>query len=157
TADIAERVGRLVVQRHFEAVMTRSTDESVSLLQRAAIANGRQGDIFVSIHLNSFQPSSVCGVETYFLGPTKEPDRVVLAARENEQSGYSLSDMRLLFERIYSDARREESRRLAEAVQRALMRSLRSDDPALTDRGVKMAPFVVLVATDMPAILAEVS
>jgi N-acetylmuramoyl-L-alanine amidase len=157
TVDIAERVRRLVVQQNFEAVMTRTTDESLSLWQRAAIANGQRGDIFVSIHLNSFQPSSACGVETYYLGPTDDPHRAVLAAKENEQPGYSLSDMRSLLTRIYTDARRDESRRLAEAVQGALMRILRTADPALTDRGVKMAPFVVLVATQMPAILAEVS
>jgi N-acetylmuramoyl-L-alanine amidase len=157
TVDIAERVRRLVVQQNFEAVMTRTTDETLSLWQRASIANGERGDIFVSIHLNSLQPSSACGVETYYLGPTDDPERAALAAKENEQPGYSLSHMQSLLRRIYADARRDESRRLAEAVQGALMRTLRTTDPALTDRGVKMAPFVVLVATRMPAILAEVS
>ena len=154
---IAERIRRLVVQRKFEVIMTRTTDETLSLRQRAAIANGQRGDIFVSIHLNSFQPSNECDVETYYLRPSHDLQRDALAAKENEQSGYALSDMRSLFERIYTDARRDESRRLAEAVQRTLMRTLRTADPALTDRGVKMAPFVVLVATNMPAILAEVS
>lgn len=154
TVDIADRVRRLATQRNFEAVMTRTADESLSLWQRAAIANGQRGDIFVSIHLNSIQPSSACGVETYYLGPTDDPKRADLAAHENEQPGYSLSDMRPLLRRIYADARRHESRRLAEAVQGALMRTA---DSALSDRGVKMAPFVVLGATHMPAILAEVS
>lgn len=157
TVDIAERIRRLVTQQNFEAVMTRTTDETLSLGQRALIANGQRGDIFVSIHLNSLQPSSACGVETYYLGPTDDPQRAALAAKENEQPGYSLSDMQSLLRRIYADARRDESKRLAEAVQGALMRTLRTIDPALTDRGVKMAPFVVLVATRMPAILAEVS
>jgi N-acetylmuramoyl-L-alanine amidase len=129
----------------------------LSLRQRAASATGQRGDIFLSIHLNSIQPSSSCGVETYYLGPSNDAERNAIAARENEQPGYSLSDMRSLLERIYADARRDESRRLAQAVQEALMRTLRKSDPALTDRGVKMAPFVVLVATEMPAILAEVS
>ena len=157
TVDIAERIQRLVTQQNFEAVMTRTTDQTLSLWQRAGIANGQRGDIFVSIHLNSLQPSRACGVETYYLGPTNDPQRAALAAKENEQPGYSLSDMRSLLGRIYADARRDESKRLAEAVQGALMRTLRATDPALTDRGVKMAPFVVLVGTQMPAILAEVS
>jgi len=65
--------------------------------------------------------------------------------------------LRALLDGIYADARREESERLAHAVQRTLVRRLQADSPGITDRGVKTAPFVVLVATDMPAILAEVS
>jgi N-acetylmuramoyl-L-alanine amidase len=157
TLDIAARVRQLIVTRGFDAVMTRTANEMLSLRQRAAIANARRGDIFVSIHLNSLQPSSHCGVETYYMGPSNDPEGDAFAAVENEQSGYPLSDMRSLLEKIYTDARRDESRRLAEAVQHAVMRTLRKTDPALSDRGVKMAPFVVLIATEMPAILAEVS
>jgi N-acetylmuramoyl-L-alanine amidase len=157
TLDIADRVRQLVVKRRFEAIMTRTSDEMVSLGDRAAMANGQRGDIFVSIHLNSLRPSRICGIETFYLGPSNDPERDEIAARENTQSGYSFADMQLLLRRIYADARRGESKRLAEAVQRALVWRLRIVDPALTDRGVKMAPFVVLVATEMPAVLAEVS
>jgi N-acetylmuramoyl-L-alanine amidase len=157
TLDLAERVRALVTTRGFDAVMTRSTDETLSLQQRADVANGRRGDIFVSIHLNSLRPTSARGVETYYLGPSEGPEPDAVAAAENQHSGYSLSDMRVMLERIYTDARRNESRRLAESVQRALVQAVRRTDPSITNRGVKMAPFVVLVATDMPAILAEVS
>ena len=157
TLDIAERLRQLIVTRGFDAVMTRTADEMLSLRQRAAIANGRGGDIFVSIHLNSLQPPSRCGVETFYMGPSNDSERDAVAAAENEQSGYPLSDMRSLLEKIYTDARRDESRRLAKAMQQALVTTLRRTDPALNDRGVKMAPFVVLIATEMPAILAEVS
>ena len=157
TLDIAERVRQLIVQRGFEAVMTRTADERRSLRERAATANRRQGDIFVSIHLNSLRPSSARGIETYYLGPSEGPEFDVMAAAENRHSGYSLSDTRSLLEKIYTDARRDESRRLAESVQRALVLNLRKTAPAIRDRGVKMAPFVVLVATEMPAIVAEVS
>jgi N-acetylmuramoyl-L-alanine amidase len=157
TLDIAERVRQLTVQRGFEAVMTRTGDEPRSLQERAATANRRHGDIFVSIHLNSLRPSSARGIETYYLGPSDGPELEAIAAAENRHSGYSLSDIRSLLEKIYTDTRRAESRRLAESVQAALLLNLRKAAPAITDRGVKTAPFVVLVATEMPAIVAEVS
>jgi N-acetylmuramoyl-L-alanine amidase len=80
-----------------------------------------------------------------------------LAGLENRDSGYSLADYRQLLEQVYIDARRDESRRLATAVNTALFRSLSPVNPALENRGVKMAPFVVLIGTQMPAILVEVS
>ncbi|MBM3772517.1 MAG: N-acetylmuramoyl-L-alanine amidase [Acidimicrobiia bacterium] len=137
--------------------MTRTSDASVSLQERAALANAMHGDVFVSIHLNSLQPASAKGIETYYLGPSDGPEHDAIAAKENQHSGYSLADLRSLLERIYADARRDESRRMAEAVQHSLVRAMQRMDPALTNRGVKMAPFVVLVATDMPAVLAEVA
>lgn len=157
TLDIATRTRDALVAHGFEVVMTRTGDTSVSLQERAVLANTKRGDIFVSVHLNALQPAAAKGIETYYLGPSDGPERDAIAAAENQQSGYSLSDMRTLLERIYADARRDESRRLADTVQRSLMRAARQVDPALTNRGVKMAPFVVLVATEMPAILAEVS
>jgi N-acetylmuramoyl-L-alanine amidase len=157
TLDIAERVRLLIVQRGFEAVMTRTADDTRSLLQRAATANSRRGDIFLSIHLNSLRPASARGIETYYLGPSDSAEQDAIAAAENRHAGYSLSDIRSLLEKIYTDARRDESRRLAESIQRALILSLRQTAPEITDRGVKRAPFVVLIATEMPAIVAEVS
>jgi N-acetylmuramoyl-L-alanine amidase len=157
TLDIGERVRQLVVERGFEAVMTRTTDETLSLLDRAATANRRHGDIFVSIHLNSLRPARARGVETYYLGPSDGPEYDAIAAEENRHSGYSLSDIRSLLEKIYTDARRDESRRLAHSVQRALVVNLQKTAPAITDRGVKTAPFMVLIATEMPSIVAEVS
>jgi N-acetylmuramoyl-L-alanine amidase len=157
TLDIAERVRQLVVERGFEAVMTRTADDTRSLLERAATANTLHGDIFLSIHLNALRPASARGIETYYLGPSDGPELDAIAAAENRHSGYSLSDIRSLLEKIYTDARRDESRRLAESVQRALVQNLREKAPGITDRGVKTAPFVVLIATEMPAIVAEVS
>jgi N-acetylmuramoyl-L-alanine amidase len=157
TLDLAKRARRLLLDRGFEVVMTRTDDETVSLKQRATGANQQRGDIFVSIHLNSFAPVTARGVETFYLGPSEHPDHDAIAAAENQHSGYSLADLRTLLDGIYVDARRDESKRLARSVQDAVMRRLRQTDPALDDRGIKSAPFVVLVATEMPAILAEVS
>jgi N-acetylmuramoyl-L-alanine amidase len=96
------------------------------------------------------------GVETYYLGPTSDPKLTKLAAEENTMSGYSMADLRKLLDGVYADARRDESRQLAKTVQQQLYARLRNSDPGLENWGVKRAPFVVLVATDMPAILAEV-
>jgi N-acetylmuramoyl-L-alanine amidase len=156
TLDLADRARALLIARGFEVVMTRTSDQTLSLKDRSNTANQQRGDIFVSIHLNSLGDSAR-GVETFYLGPGQGPEHDAIAATENEHSGYSLSDMRTLLDGIYVDARRDESKRLAQSVQRSIMKRLGKNDPGLEDRGVKTAPFVVLVATEMPAILAEVS
>jgi N-acetylmuramoyl-L-alanine amidase len=157
TLDLANRARQLLTESGLEVVLTRTGDDTLSLKQRAATANARRGDIFVSIHLNALEPASVRGIETYYLGPSERPEHDAIAAEENQHSGYSLADMRALLDNIYADARRDESKRLAESVQRAVVGRLRTIDPSIRDRGVKTAPFIVLVATGMPAILAEVS
>lgn len=157
TLDLARRAEHLLHQRGFEVVLTRAGDHTLSLKQRATTANEQRGDIFVSIHLNSLGAASARGIETFYLGPSEHPEHEAMAEIENQNSGYSLADLRTLLDGIYVDARRDESKRLAGAVQDAILHRLRNTDPTVPDRGVKPAPFVVLVATEMPAILAEVS
>jgi N-acetylmuramoyl-L-alanine amidase len=157
TLDIAERLRSVLERESFEVSLTRDRDTDIDLDDRAALANRETADIFVSIHLNWFAGGSNRGVETYYLGPTADPFLKVLAESENRDSGYSLADFRRLLEGVYTGVRSSESRRLAESVQGELYRSLRAVNPALQDRGVKTAPFIVLVGTGMPAILAEVS
>lgn len=157
TLDIAQRLRRLLEQGQFQVVMTRDGDQGVPLARRAELANAAAGDIFVSVHLNWIVTRKSRGVETYYLGPTQDPDLSRLAAEENRDSGYSLADLRRLLDGVYANVRGSESRRLAEAVDRELFSALHPVNPGLEDRGVKSAPFVVLVATQMPAILAEVS
>ena len=156
TLDIAERLRRRLSSEGVAVLMTREHDDTLSLQERSDIANHGRGDLFVSIHVNSLPPD-VRGVETYFLGPSAAPSADTVAADENRDSGYSMTDLRALIDMIYTDARRDESRRFAASVHHALLRDLRRVNSAVEDRGVKTAPFVVLAATQMPAILAEVS
>ncbi|MBW8873458.1 MAG: N-acetylmuramoyl-L-alanine amidase [Acidobacteria bacterium] len=156
TLDIAVRLKRLLDQE-FQVVMTRESDRDVSLEQRGALANRAGADIFVSIHLNWIENRRSRGVETYYLGPTDDPYLTRLAAAENRESGYSMADMRHLLDRIYAGVRQDKSRKLAEVVQGALFQSVGKLSPEVADRGVKAAPFIVLLSTEMPAILAEVS
>jgi N-acetylmuramoyl-L-alanine amidase len=157
TLDIAQRLERLLVQQSFQVVMTRDADRDVSLKERGALANRMGADIFVSIHLNWIENRRSGGLETYYMGATDDPYLTRLAASENRESGYSLADMRRLLDRIYAGVRQEKSRKLAETVQGALFQSLGKLSPEIQSRGVKTAPFIVLLTTDMPAILAEVS
>jgi N-acetylmuramoyl-L-alanine amidase len=157
TLDIASRLEKLLEKNGFEVVSTRNDDRLIPLRERARIANDSDGDIFVSIHVNSIVlHTDSHGIETYFLGATTDPMLSRLAADENRVSGYSVADLRKLLDRLYADARRGESQRLAAAVQQQLYGNLRTVDAGLENWGVKRAPFVVLVATDMPAILAEI-
>ncbi|MFL6293846.1 MAG: N-acetylmuramoyl-L-alanine amidase [Thermoanaerobaculia bacterium] len=157
TLDIAQRVRKLLEADSFEVVMTREQDRSVSLEERGLAANRDGADIFVSIHLNWIENLKSRGVETYYLGATDDPYLTRLAAAENRESGYSMTDMRRLLDRIYADVRQAKSRTLAEVVQASLFRSLGKVNPGIENRGVKAAPFIVLLSTEMPAILAEVS
>ncbi|MDX1631208.1 MAG: N-acetylmuramoyl-L-alanine amidase [Thermoanaerobaculia bacterium] len=158
TLDIARRLRTLLEESSgAEVLMTRNRDEFVVLKDRAAFANEAGADLFVSIHLNWLEGRARRGVETFYLGPTEDPYLVELTSRENRQSGYSLADVRRLLDGIYLDLRQEQSKALASSVQETLHRSLDEAKPGLRNRGVKPAPFLVLVATEMPAILAEVS
>jgi N-acetylmuramoyl-L-alanine amidase len=156
TLDIEKRLSGLLRQNGFDVVATRENDRLIPLRERARLANGSHSDIFVSIHVNSIPHPVNHGVETYYLGPTNDPTLTKLAATENLTSGYALADLRKLLDGVYADVRRDESQRLATAVQHQLFSGLRSVDPGLENWGVKRAPFIVLVATEMPAILAEV-
>ncbi len=155
--DIARRVRELLSDR-YRVAMTREADIDVELDRRSGIANRAGADLFVSIHVNWLTRNQSCGVETYFLGPTDDPELTALAERENaEAHGYSLADLRRLLDGVYAQAMQDESRTLANAVQDALFEQLRTSNPGLRNRGVKSAPFVVLIDAEMPAILAEVS
>jgi len=157
TLDIALRLRRLMEKSPFEVLMTRQSDQTLLLGKRVAFANENRADVFVSIHVNWMEPREIRPLETYYVGPSEDPAILELATSENHDSGYSMADYRRLLEKTYLDARRHESHLLAKAVNANLFQSLKTVNPELENRGVKMAPFVVLLGTQMPAILVEVS
>ena len=157
TLDIGRRLRELLEANGFEVIVTRDADRTIALRDRARLANESRSDVFVSIHVNAIlEHTESRGIETYYLGATNDPKLTKLAAAENRVSGYSVADMRKLLEDVYADARRDESHALARAVQQNLYSELKKDDPNLENWGVKRAPFIVLGATEMPAVLAEV-
>jgi N-acetylmuramoyl-L-alanine amidase len=157
TLDVANRLRTLLVQAGFEVLLTRERDETISLRERAQFANYQRADVFVSIHFNALVTRSYRGLETYYLGATTERRIERLAGAENQGSGYSLADFKRLLEGVYTHVRQKDSKQLAEHVHRGLATRLIKGDPAIKDSGIKPAPFLVLVATEMPGILAEIS
>jgi N-acetylmuramoyl-L-alanine amidase len=157
TLAIARELRSLLRAERYEVAMTRDADTFVSLRQRAQLANAEPGDLFVSIHVNSVPSRDCHAVETYYLGPADDPRAEQLAGKENRDSGYRLADFRRLLEGVYVNVRQTESRKLAHTVQQELVTVLGNTNPALRNKGVRSAPFLVLVATESPGILAEVS
>ncbi len=157
TLDLARRLSETLENHGIETVLTRTNDIEVSLAERAERANAARADLFVSIHVNWLPDRSARGFETYYLGPSDDPFLTRLALSENQDSGFTVVDTRRLLDGIYADLRRTESRRLAQFVQGSLFEVLSRENDHVQSRGVMSAPFVVLVATDMPAILAEVA
>ncbi len=156
--DVALRLGKLLKQRlGADVIFTRDNDTFIPLETRTAIANKAQADLFLSIHANSSPDSSARGVETYYLNFTTSPDALEVAARENAVSDESIHELSDLVKKITLKDKIDESREFAADVQKSLYADLEDGNPGLRDRGVKKAPFVVLIGANMPSILAEIS
>ena len=156
--DVALRVGKLLKQRlGADVIFTRDNDTFIPLETRTAIANKAQADLFLSIHANSSPDGSARGVETYYLNFTTSPDALEVAARENAVSDESIHELSDLVKKITLKDKIDESREFAADVQKSLYNDLEDGNPGLRDRGVKKAPFVVLIGANMPSILAEIS
>jgi N-acetylmuramoyl-L-alanine amidase len=156
--DVSLRLGRLLYARMgAEVVYTRDDDTFVPLETRTAIANQQQADLFISIHANSSADPSARGVETYYLNFNPSPDALEVAARENAVSEKSVHELGDLVKKIALKEKVDESREFAADVQHALYQGLAGKDRSMRDRGVKKAPFIVLIGANMPSILAEIS
>jgi N-acetylmuramoyl-L-alanine amidase len=156
--DVALRLGKLLHDRlGAEIVYTRADDTFIPLETRTAIANKAQADLFISVHANSSQDETARGVEVYYLNFTSDPDAMRVASRENAVSTQSVHELSDLVKKITMKDKIDESRELASDVDTSLFAGLTKGNPGLKNRGVKKAPFVVLIGANMPSILAEIS
>ena len=156
--DVGRKLGKMLQQRlGAEVVYTRSDDTFIPLETRTAIANRERADLFVSIHANSSDDPDARGVETYYLNFTSSKDALEVAARENAVSEKSIHELQDLVKKIALKEKIEESREFASDVQTSLYASLAAKNSTMRNRGVKKAPFIVLIGANMPSILAEIS
>ncbi|HJT16868.1 MAG TPA: N-acetylmuramoyl-L-alanine amidase, partial [Thermoanaerobaculia bacterium] len=138
-------------------ILTRTDDSVVPLDQRTAIANQYKADLFLSVHMNAAVMKGAHGSETYFLSLEASDELAKKAAEvENAASAKAApaggSDLKLILWDLAQQEYLNESSRFAQAIQEEMNRAT-----GVQSRGVKQAPFKVLVGATMPAALVEVA
>lgn len=155
---IAKRLAKKIRKKlGCEVIMTRTTDRYLTLEERTAIANTKNADLFISIHTNSARSRRAYGLETYFLNLATDDDAIRVAARENATSRKNISDLQTILSDLMQNAKINESSRLAGFVNRSLHTHMKKRYSRIKSKGVKQAPFYVLLGAQMPAILIETS
>jgi N-acetylmuramoyl-L-alanine amidase len=157
--DVALRLGHEIEEKlpGAEVIYTRKDDTFVPLEQRTAIANEAKADLFISIHANSSHDEAARGIETYYLNFATSEESMEVAARENALSQESLHDLQDIIKKIARNEKVEESKELASDIQDSLTHRLQLVSQNERNRGVKKAPFVVLIGANMPSVLSEIS
>ena len=157
--DVALRLGKLFEEKlpGTQVVYTRSDDTFIPLEERTRVANEAKADLFVSIHSNSSPDKNARGIETYYLNLKGSPEAMEVAARENAASQQNIHDLEDLVKRIARTEKIDESKELAEDIQDSLAKRVQKTARTVRNRGVRKAPFVVLIGAGMPSILTEIS
>jgi N-acetylmuramoyl-L-alanine amidase len=157
--DVALRLGKIIEQRlpGADVVYTRSDDTFVPLEERTNIANQAKADLFISIHANSSRDHAARGIETYYLNLKGSAEAMEVAARENATAQEGVHDLQGLVMKIARTEKIDESKELAEDIQDSLAKRIQKSSKPVKNRGVRKAPFVVLIGADMPSILTEIS
>ena len=157
--DVALRLGKLIEEKlpGAEVIYTRKDDTFIPLEQRTAMANDAKADLFVSIHANSSHDQAARGVETYYLNFSTSAESMEVATRENALSQSSLHDLQDIIKKIARNEKIEESKELANDIQDSLAHRMQLISQNQKNRGVKKAPFIVLIGANMPSALTEIS
>ncbi|MBK5293782.1 MAG: N-acetylmuramoyl-L-alanine amidase [Acidobacteriia bacterium] len=155
--DVTLRLGKLIDERlRAEVIYTRADDTFIPLEKRAVIANENQADLFLSIHANSSQFKRIVGTETFYLNFTNSQADMDVAARENAGSEKSMHELSDLLRKIALKDKKDESREFADRIQEAAFDFSSRTHGKIRNRGVKTAPFVVLIGAEMPSVLTEI-
>jgi len=157
--DVALRLGKIIQQRlpGADVVYTRADDTFIPLEERTNIANQAKADLFISIHANSSRDHAARGIETYYLNMKGSAEAMEVAARENATAEQGIHELQDLVKKIAQTEKIDESKELAEDIQDSLAKRVQKSSKTVKDRGVRKAPFVVLIGADMPSILTEIS
>ena len=165
TLAIAREVSRGLRTRGFKVVETRSSDEFLSLERRTTIANASGASLLVSIHANSAPSPLAHGIETYYMDLASDAAALRLAERENRsglvaggESPAPRTGVDDLISELRMGATAQQSRELAQGIHGRVLTAGRDyyGESTLRDRGVRTAPFWVLVDSQIPAVLIEV-
>jgi N-acetylmuramoyl-L-alanine amidase len=154
---IARRLAKKIrSELGLEVIMTRNRDRFLTLEERTAFANTKNADLFISIHTNASRDRRAYGIETYFLNLATDEEAIRVAAMENATSTKNISDLQKILYDLMQNAKINESSRLAAYVQSSTIGHLKNKRyTRIKSKGVKQAPFYVLLGAQMPSILVE--
>jgi len=157
--DIAKKLAPIIEEElHCQVMLTRDSDVFIPLEERTAIANTKNADLFVSLHINAHPSNKVRGLETYYLNLTTNAEAMRVAARENATSTHQMSDLQDILSDIMKNSKITESSRLAQQVHNSIVtEAVNKGFVDIKNLGVKQAPFYVLIGAEMPAILIEIA
>jgi N-acetylmuramoyl-L-alanine amidase len=149
--DIAKRLKKLLESSgYYHVYLTRETDIFIPLEERTAFANQKGADVFISLHINSHKNRNAQGIETYYLSLASDEEARLTAALENASAGKTIKDLSSLLRYILRGTKVKESRELARTVQSRLCQR-----SGANDRGIRRAPFIVLIGAKAPSVLVE--
>jgi len=137
--------------------LTRSSDIFIPLEERTAIAKKQYADLFISIHCNAAKNKRTTGIETYILSFTNDKHSLSVAARENATTKKRLNELRDIIKKYVLNSKIEESNKFASYVQTEIVSNVSHKYSSISNKGVKKAPFIVLIGADIPSILVETS
>jgi N-acetylmuramoyl-L-alanine amidase len=159
TLKISKKLKQLIISRlGLEVIMTREEDTEVSLNSRVSKANNLKAQMFVSVHVNSSYRRSAWGSETFYVSlKATDQEALLLSQRENEsfeelEKIANDDELKMILWDMAQNEYIKESSILAEYIQNELNVLLKT-----RNRGVKQAPFRVLMRAAMPAVLVEVA
>ncbi len=161
TLDIALRLEKLLLEgKRIKPVLTRRSDVTVGLEDRAKMANDANGDLFVSIHANSSEEKNASGSETYFLAAAKSDEARITELLENSDFDIQLpetprkgkEELDFIIMDLLQTEYLAQSQQLAEVVQDEMKKNLN-----IRSRGINQAGFRVLNHVRMPSVLVEVA
>jgi N-acetylmuramoyl-L-alanine amidase len=156
TLRAARILGKTLKERGYQVLYTRTDDTKIQLEDRVLAANIKKADLFISLHCNANNSSSVRGFETYYLGKARNDIVLRLAAKENNVDPVKISDTQKIVMDLVHSFKIEESKVLAQHVQKNCVRLLSSKYKGIVDHGARSAPFFVLIGAKMPAVLVEI-
>ena len=154
---IAKRLANKIRKElKLDVILTRNGDRFLTLEERTAFANTKNADLFISIHTNASRDRRAYGIETYFLNLATDEEAIRVAAMENATSTKNISDLQKILYDLMQNAKINESSRLAGYVQGTIVGHLKNKRYSrVKSKGVKQAPFYVLLGAQMPSILIE--
>lgn len=154
---VSQKLKKILEARGYKVFMTRDSDKFVKLSHRTKLANDKNADLFLSVHVNAVDGNGANGIESYFLSPSRSERAKNVAAKENSAD---MSDMNFYGKQSLLNTVNSHnivaSNKLAIDLQQGMLQETRKLYKDVRDVGVKEGPFWVLVGAMMPSVLVEV-